>query len=76
MREDRRTRAEARRQRAILRKTTVAREHESDPSPVRGPDAVSLVHRLTLESWSLSGRELPAYSRAHLPIRFVRGRPT
>ncbi len=59
-----------------MRKTTIAREGEDDPSFVRGEAAVSLVHRLTLESWSLSRRESPSYARASIPVRFVPGRST
>lgn len=49
---------------------------ERDFSPVRGGEAVSLVHRLTIEGWTLAGRELPAYPRARIPVRFVAGRLT
>ena len=75
MDDDRRLRAESRRIRATLRKT-VLQAREEDLSPVYGGEALSLVDRLTLESWSLSGREFPAYTRAHTPYRFVHGRPT
>jgi hypothetical protein len=57
----------------ILRKARLQRV-EADLSPVRGADAVSLVHRLTMESWSLSGRSLPTYRREEIPVRFVPGR--
>ncbi len=67
----RHARAEARRRRITLRKTRL-RDPELDDAPVRGAEAVSLVHRLTLESWALAGLELPTYSREATPIRFVR----
>jgi hypothetical protein len=70
---DRRARAEARRCRATLRKTLLSAPDLDEPQ-VRGPEAVSLVHRLTLESWSLAGLEFPAYGRRDIPVRFVRGR--
>lgn len=56
----------------MIRKTSLlAGEH--DLSPVRGTEAVSLVTRLTAESWSLSGKEMPAYTRAEIPFRFSPG---
>lgn len=73
--DDRRARAEARRLSAVLRKGTLqAREHDFDP--VSGPAALSLVTRLTDESWSLSGLPWPSYSRREVPLRFVRWRLT
>ena len=54
----------------------VLRESAPDEAPVRGPEAISLVHRLTLESWALAGLDLPTYSRAATPFRFVRRGPT
>ena len=66
---ERRARAVARRGRATLRKTRL--HADPDEPPLRGPEAVSLVHRLTLESWSLAGLELPRYARHEIPIRFV-----
>jgi hypothetical protein len=73
--EQRRARAEARRHRATLRKTQL-RPIEDDLSPVRGAAALSLVHRLTKESWSMSGRDEPVYTRDQIPCRFVPGRLT
>jgi hypothetical protein len=67
---ERRARAAARRPHIVLRKTTLA-EGEHDLSPVRGADAVSLVTRLSITSWSLGGRPLPSYSRREIPCRFV-----
>lgn len=67
---DRRTRAEQRRQRAVLRKTTL-HAIEDDIVVVRGAEAVSLVHRLTVMSWSLASRTLPEYTRDRIPCRFV-----
>jgi hypothetical protein len=72
---ERRRRAEARRGRTILRKTRLLRR-EHDLNSLRGPEAVALVARLTAESWSLSGRELPSYTRDTIPVRFVPGRLT
>ena len=70
---DRRSRAEARQGRAILRKSRLERA-EGDLTPMSGPDAVSLVRQLTSESWSLAGLELPSYTRDRIPWRFVPGR--
>ena len=72
MSDDERTaRAEVRRLRAVLRKGTLqVREHDFDP--VFGLAAISLLTRLSDESWSLSGRPWPSYSRQEIPCRFVR----
>lgn len=43
---------------------------EVDLDPIGGGPAVSLVHRPTLESWSLSGLSQPHYTRATMPVRF------
>jgi hypothetical protein len=73
--DERRARAAARRLRAVLRKSTLqAREHDFDP--IHGPSALSLVTRLTDESWSLSGLPWPSYSRQETPYRFIRWRLT
>ena len=53
-----------------LRKGRVG-EPEVDFSPVFGPEALSLVHRLTLASFSLAGLPRPSYTRAEIPCRFV-----
>ena len=66
----RRARAEARRRRAILHKSSL-QVCEADLSPVRGAEAVSLVARLAVESWAMAGRALPDYSRDRIPVRFV-----
>lgn len=68
--EDRRRRAERRRHEATLEKARLSAV-ERDLHPTRGPEAVSLVTRLTRESWSEAGLEVPAYDRAHTPYRFV-----
>jgi hypothetical protein len=66
----RRARAEARRGRMILRKTTLS-EGEIDLSPVWGEAAVSLVTELSETSWFFSGAPWPSYSRRQIPCRFV-----
>ncbi len=71
----RRERAKARRATAILRRGTLQAE-EPDGSPVYGDEALTLVARLTRESWSLSGHPIPTYSRRSIPCRFVPGRLT
>ena len=71
----RRARAEARRGTATLRRGTLQRD-EVDLDPVRGPQALTLVTRLTRESWALARRLEPSYTRRDLPWRFVRGRLT
>jgi hypothetical protein len=67
---DRRSRAAVRHGRATLRKSRL-QQREDDISPLSGPDAVSLVQKLTAESWSLAGLELPDYTRATIPCHFV-----
>jgi hypothetical protein len=67
---ERRARAEARRATATLLRTNLARV-EQDIVPLRGEEAVSLVHQLTRTSWSMAGRSVPTYTRAETPIRFV-----
>jgi hypothetical protein len=71
---DRRSRAEHRRRTAILKRTTLG-GIEPDPSPVSGPEAVSLVARLTRESWTAAGLAFPRYSREQIPVSFVPRRP-
>jgi hypothetical protein len=70
---DRSARAQARQVRAVLRKSRSQRQ-EADLTPVSGPEAVALVLRLTAESWSLAGLEVPSYTRDRIPWRFVPGR--
>jgi hypothetical protein len=64
------TRAAARRRELVLRKTDL-RGAEGDLHPVHGAEAVSLLTRLSLEAWSMSGRSTPAYTRAATEYRFV-----
>ena len=70
----RRARAESRRGNMVLRRTRLS--DDADAEPVRGEEALSLVTRLTRESWSLAGLEEPAYSRRQIPCRTVPGRIT
>ncbi len=72
---DRRSRAEARHDRVTLRKSRLS-SREEDLSPVFGAEAIALAQRLTEESWSLSGQELPGYTRDHIPWRFIPRRLT
>ena len=44
----------------------------ADPVRLTPEQAVSLVYELTLTAWSLSGRSLPQYTRATMPVRKVR----
>lgn len=55
-----------------IRKTRLG--DETDPAPVTGPEAISLVWRLTQQGWALSGQEMPRYARAEIPFRFVPNR--
>jgi hypothetical protein len=72
--DERRARAQARSQRAWLRRTDLA-DAAPDRDPIFGAPAVALASRLSRESWLLSGRPLPAYTRSEIPHRFVRQRP-
>ena len=69
-RDERRRRAEERRQRAVLHRTTL-RAHEEDLDPVTGAAAISLLSQLTRESWRTAGLDVPSYSRQETPYRFV-----
>lgn len=71
---DRRFRAERRRQTVILNRTKLG-GIEADPVPVSGADAVSLVDRLTRESWTAAGLGFPQYSREQTPVSFSPRRP-
>jgi hypothetical protein len=71
---DRQARALARSQRATLTKTTLA--GETDPDPIDGAEAVSLLTRLSLESHRLAQLPEPTYTRAQIPVRFVPSRLT
>ena len=62
--------AQARRERMTLYKGR-AGEPEVDFSPIFGGEAISLLYRLTLTSFSLAGVSRPTYTRAEMPCRFV-----
>ena len=34
----------------------------------------AMVHQLTLDAWAMSGKPMPTYSRAEIPIRILRRR--
>lgn len=71
---DREARAEARKRRAVLRKTSLTdRAPGDDLDPVRGAEAVSLAHQLSRECWGLAGNDVPSYPREQTPCRFVPG---
>ena len=71
---DRRARATARTSRVVLHKALL-QDREADLCPIRGVEALSLVHALTREGWSLARLPEPTYSRADIPVRFVPGPP-
>lgn len=64
-------RARLRRDRMRLRKTGLG-DATGDLSPAWGPEAVSLVYRLTRMSYGLAGYAWPAYRREEIPCKFVR----
>lgn len=63
-------RAQARRERATLHKSSLA-PVELDLDVLGAEDALSLVTKLTAECWSIGGLPLPAYTREETPYRFV-----
>lgn len=67
--EERKARASLRRKRAVITRAALTDE-QVDRDILYGPEAMSLAWRLTLESWSLSGRPWPDYDRASTPHRF------
>ena len=71
---DRGSRAALRRKTAVLSFTRFG-GIEPDPLPLSGPEALSLVERLTRESWSAAGRIYPRYPRRRIPVRFLPGHP-
>jgi hypothetical protein len=46
-------------------------EPEVDFTPVSGAEAISLLTRLSIESFSLAGLEQRAYSRKDIPVCFI-----
>ncbi len=67
-------RAAARRSRITITKKRLGETDDGDV--LRGAEAVSLVHKLTLTAWALSGKPLPKLARRDLPYRFIPGRRT
>ena len=65
-------RAEARRARITLKKQRLGDADHEDA--LRGADAISLVHQLTLTAWAWARKPLPSLERHELPYRFVPGR--
>jgi hypothetical protein len=54
----------------VMRKGRLG-QGEVDFTPVRGPEAVSLATRLTIESFSLAGLESTESSRDRIQVCFV-----
>jgi len=67
---ERQKRAEERRQRIVITRCRLE-DSDIDLNPIFGAEAISLAARLSEEAWLLSGRELPSYSRAEMPVQFV-----
>lgn len=68
----RRARARARRQRMTV--LFAPADATDDAAPLRGAEAMAHAVELSRMAWLLSGRPLPEYSRADMPIRFVERR--
>ncbi len=49
---------------------------ERDLDPIEGGAAITLVTRLSRESWSLAGFDVLRYARRDTPIRFIPRSPT
>ena len=71
---EREARAALRRKTTILNRTRLGRV-ERDLTPLSGPEALSLVERLTRESWTAAGKTFPRYRRDQVPVHFVPGHP-
>lgn len=54
----------------VVRKTRLG-EEDRDLTPVTGPEALSLVTRLTVECWAMRGEPCPPLDRRTLSVRFV-----
>jgi len=54
----------------VLHRTSL-RSREEDLHPVTGGEAISLLSRLTRESWRTAGLDEPTSSREETPYRFV-----
>jgi hypothetical protein len=70
--DERRRRAEERRANMTVRRTSLE-AGEEDLSPVFGEDAISLLTRLSRESFQMTGADVPTYARDAIPCVFVRG---
>lgn len=66
---ERKARAEKRRRTMTVRFTTL--DDETDPWPIRGAEAISLVTQITRDVWSLSGQPSPQYERKNMPVRCI-----
>jgi hypothetical protein len=64
---ERKKRADKRRKTMKVRFTTL--DDETDPWPVYGVEGISLVTRLTRDTWNLARKPWPAYDREHMPVR-------
>jgi hypothetical protein len=52
-----------------VRRFELGHEPPDDLSATTTPEErLEMVWTLTLESWALSGREIPAYTRAEIPV--------
>lgn len=69
---ERRQRAEERRAKMTVRRTSLE-AGEEDLNPVFGEDAISLLTQLSRESFQMAGMDVPSYARNAIPCVFVRG---
>jgi len=68
-------RAERARRRAAWPSALSTLEDQADAAIVRhgtAEERIAMVWRVTLDAWAISGRPLPRYTRAQMPVRIVR----
>lgn len=46
---------------------------EPDGPPTTAGDRLAMMWELARQAWVMSGRELPSYERADMPVRVLRG---
>jgi hypothetical protein len=71
--DERRKRAAARSSWPVQR-FALGAEPDDDLSALTPAQRVALVWRLTQDAWASMGKEIPSYSRAETPVRWVRRR--
>lgn len=75
---DERERRRAARAHWPIEKARLGEESSANPplETTTASERMAMVWHLTLDAWAMSGRPVPAYTRADMPGRMVRGRGT